>query len=59
MGGPQPPCTDFGESRRNRENRGEITGGLFYFCKMNFSDETILISVDSLMEDRSVNTGFM
>lgn len=47
-----PSCMDFGGLRRNRENRGQIAGGLSYFCKMNFSDETILISIDSLLEEK-------
>lgn len=38
--------------RRITENRGEIAGGLFYFCKMKLSNETLLISIDSLLEEK-------
>ena len=51
-GEPKTKCIDCGEPRGITENRGEIAGGLFYFCKMKFSNESILISVDSLLEDK-------
>lgn len=40
--------------RRIKEKSGEPRGdrGGIIFCKMNFSDETILISIDSLLEEK-------